>query len=205
MGRVNRHTIVRRALCYSLRAEGAGKGSAIVVRLCTLRRLPCLSERPVTELVDFRRCLGHFATGVTVISCCSRDGVATGITANSFSSVSLEPPLVLWNIAKVSRSLTDFLDADYFGINVLHLDQEPLATHFARSEDELFADVPSERSANGVPRLGGSLAWLECRTHAVHDSGDHYIIVGEVIDYAARAGEPLLFYRGQYGRLQQPE
>ena len=159
----------------------------------------------MNELLQFRRCLGHFATGVTIVSCRGSDGQPTGITANSFSSVSLEPPLVLWNIAKVSRSFAEFIDAEYFGINVLHAGQEHLSAHFARSDDHLFADIPNELSGNGVPRLKDSLAWLECRTRAVHDSGDHYIVVGEVVDYSANSGEPLLFYKGQYERLRKPE
>ena len=153
------------------------------------------------SLIDFRRCLGRFATGVTVITCSAEDGAPRGITANSFSSVSLEPPLVLWNIAKVSRFLGDFLGADHFGINVLRADQQPLAAQFARSDVDVFDGVDYKRSPNAVPRLTSSLAWFECSTRQIHDCGDHHIIIGEVLDFTSRKGDPLLFYGSRYRRL----
>jgi flavin reductase (DIM6/NTAB) family NADH-FMN oxidoreductase RutF len=155
----------------------------------------------LNDLVQFRRCLGHFATGVTVITCADGNGKLCGITANSFSSVSLEPPLVLWNIAKVSRSLSAYLDAEHFGINVLTARQESVSANFARSDNDLFRDVAYELTARGVPKLANTLAWFDCRTHEVHECGDHYIIIGEVLDYEAYEGEPLMFYRGRYQRL----
>lgn len=155
----------------------------------------------MTDLLDFRRSLGRFATGVTIICCRDGDGRALGITANSFSSVSLDPPLILWNIAKVSRSLDAYINAEYFGVNVLAAGQEDLSVRFARSDVDPFAGLDHDESERQVPRIEGCIAWFECRTHAVHDSGDHYIIVGEVIDYAAAEGEPLLFFRGNYRAL----
>lgn len=153
------------------------------------------------DLIPFRRCLGRFATGVTVVTCTDRDGEHYGMTVNSFSSVSLEPPLVLWNIAKVSRSLDAFLAAEHFGVNVLAREQKGLSRHFAGSDPDLFADIPHGASDNGVPRLDGSIAWFECRTEATHDCGDHHIIIGEVTDFAAADGEPLLFFRGEYADI----
>lgn len=155
----------------------------------------------MNDLIQFRRCLGRFATGVTVVTCVAENGLHCGITANSFSSVSLEPPLVLWNIAKVSRSLQAFLDAEYFGINVLEEQQEAISAHFAGSDADLFADVEHRLTERGVPRLDEMLAWFECRTYAIHDCGDHHIIVGEVVDYDAYDGAPLLFYDSRYARL----
>lgn len=155
----------------------------------------------LNDLVQFRRCLGRFATGVTVITCSDAAGEIYGITANSFSSVSLEPPLVLWNIAKCSRSLQAFLDAKHFGINVLTADQEPLSRHFASSEARQFEGISYSPGPNGVPRLDGALAWFECEQFETHDCGDHHIIIGEVKNYEWDDGEPLLFYRGQYGSL----
>ncbi len=155
----------------------------------------------MTDLIDFRRCLGRFATGVTVITCSDSEGTHCGITANSFSSVSLEPPLVLWNIAKVSRSLDAFLNAEYFGISVLRADQEAISSNFARSDTDVFDGIDIEVSKHGVPRLEDCLAWFECRTFETHECGDHHIIIGEVLDYEARQGSPLLFYRGSYQRL----
>ena len=156
----------------------------------------------MTDPIDFRRCLGRFATGVTVITCIDGAGERCGITVNSFSSVSLEPPLILWNIAKVSRSLDAWLNAGHFGVNVLAADQQPLSAHFARSDIELFRDLDHDTSVRGVPRLRDCLAWLECRTHEVHDCGDHHIIVGEVLEFEPGDGDPLLFYRGEYHSLE---
>ena len=152
----------------------------------------------MTDTKEFRRCLGRFATGVTVVTCCNAAGEPRGITANSFSSVSLEPPLVLWNIAKVSNSLQAFLGAKHFAINVLTEDQQDLSMHFARSDHTLFDDVEHELTEDGVPVLPGTLATFECRTHEIHDCGDHHIIIGEVTAFRAGEGEPLLFFRGSY-------
>ncbi len=155
------------------------------------------------ELRRFRRCLGRFATGVTVVTCTDADGTHCGITANSFSSVSLAPPLILWNIAKVSQSLEAYLAAEHFGISVLTGAQEPISRHFAQSQHNLFAGIEHHLTARGVPRLAGALAWFECRTHQIHDCGDHFIIIGEVVDYEAADGEPLLFFNGQYAAVER--
>jgi 4-hydroxyphenylacetate 3-hydroxylase, reductase component len=159
------------------------------------------SSEPMTAAHSLRQCLGRFATGVTVVTCNDAHGRPCGITANSFSSVSLEPPLVLWNIAKVSNSLEAYLNAEHFAINVLADHQQDLASHFARSDHTLFDQVETTRSPDGVPLLPGALACFECRTHKVHDSGDHYIIVGRVDRFRTEPGSPLLFYAGQYATL----
>jgi flavin reductase (DIM6/NTAB) family NADH-FMN oxidoreductase RutF len=155
----------------------------------------------MTDSKSFRQCLARFATGVTVVTCCDADGNPCGITANSFSSVSLEPPLVLWNIAKVSNSLEAYLDAEHFAINVLADDQQQLSSHFARSDHTLFGGIEYTLTDDGVPVLPGTLATFECRTHALHDCGDHYIIVGEVTGFAAGDGKPLLFFGGRYRKI----
>jgi len=149
---------------------------------------------------DLRECLGRFATGVTVVTCRGSEGPC-GITANSFSSVSLEPPLVLWNIAKVSNSLQAYLDAKYFAINVLAAGQQELSSHFAQSDHTVFNGIDYDTSDRGVPLLPDSVARFECRTHQVHDCGDHYIIVGEVESYRSDEREPLLFYNGRYASV----
>jgi flavin reductase (DIM6/NTAB) family NADH-FMN oxidoreductase RutF len=146
----------------------------------------------------FRQCLGKFATGVTVVTCIDAAGNPCGITANSFSSVSLEPPLVLWNIAKVSNSLGAYMNAEYFAINVLSEDQLSLASNFARSDHTLFRDIEYLLSNDGAPLLPGTLASFECRTHQIHDCGDHYVIIGEVKSFRSTGGKPLLFYGGNY-------
>jgi len=149
------------------------------------------------EVLDLRQALGKFATGVTVVTCRGARGPC-GITANSFSSVSLEPPLVLWNIAKVSNSLQAYLDADHFAINVLGAEQRAISHHFAQSDHTRFSGIVYETSAHGVPLIPESVACLECRTHQVHDCGDHYIIIGEVEKFRSNIGQPLLFYNGDY-------
>lgn len=149
------------------------------------------------ETRDLRKCLGKFATGVTVATCQGPAGPC-GITANSFSSVSLQPPLLLWNIAKVSNSLQAYLDASHFAINILGAQQQALSSHFAQSDHTRFDGIGYETNGNNVPLLSGAIACFECRTHQIHDCGDHYIIVGEIESYRSGDGEPLLFYGGQY-------
>jgi len=152
----------------------------------------------VNDSKAFRQCLGKFATGVTVVTCADAAGQPCGITANSFSSVSLEPPLILWNIAKVSNSLDAYLEADHFAINVLSSAQRDVSNHFARSDHTLFDDVDYQLSKDGVPLLPGTIATFECRTREIHDCGDHHIIVGEVERFSKHEKDPLLFYSGGY-------
>jgi len=149
---------------------------------------------------ELRHCLGKFATGVTVVTCQGTKGPC-GITANSFSSVSLEPPLLLWNIAKVSNSLQAFLDAEHFAINVLSAAQRQLAEHFALAEHSLFENIDYEVNGKNVPLLPDSIACFECRTHQIHDCGDHYIIIGRIDSLQATDGDPLLFFGGEYAAL----
>lgn len=156
---------------------------------------------PEDAMRAFRACLGQFATGVTVVTCGAADGHPCGITANSFSSVSLEPPLVLWNIAKISNSLRDYLNAKHFAIHILAENQETLSRHFARSDHTLFDDVEFSNSDAGVPILPGCLAVFECSTHQIHDAGDHYIVVGHVDQFIWDRNQPLLFFSGNYHTL----
>lgn len=149
----------------------------------------------------FRACLGQFATGVTVVTCRSAEGHRCGITANSFSSVSLDPPLILWNIAKASNSLQDFLAADHFAVHILAASQEALSRHFARTDHTLFEDIECRDSANGVPLLPGCLAVFECSTRAIYEAGDHHIIVANVDSFSWDRADPLLFFSGSYRRL----
>ena len=151
-----------------------------------------------------RHCLGKFATGVTVVTCQGTKGPC-GITANSFSSVSLQPPLLLWNIAKVSNSLQAFLGAEYFAINVLSATQQTLAEHFALSDHTRFNGVDYAVNGNDVPLLLESVACFECRTHQIHDCGDHHIIIGEIEGYRAEDSDPLLFFGGEYAALSDSD
>jgi len=149
----------------------------------------------------YRDALGQFATGVTVVTAMSADG-PVGMTANSFASVSLEPPLVLWSPAKASTRHRYFAAARHYTIHVLCADQRDLAQAFAASGHEGFARFDWEESAEGVPLLGSCLARFECRQQACHDAGDHDIIVGEVKRALLREGPPLLYVRGVYGGFQ---
>ena len=149
----------------------------------------------------FRQCLGKFATGVTIVTCADDEGRPYGITANSFSSVSLEPRLILWNVAKVSNSLQAFLDAEYFAINLLARNQQDLSSHFAMSDHTLFDSVEINRSQENVPLIPGALACFECRTHQIHECGDHHIVIGEVVRFETSDAEPLLFFGGKYAGL----
>ena len=153
------------------------------------------------DLKKFRACLARFASGVTVVTCTAGDGEHCGITANSLSSVSLEPPLILWNIAKVSRSLEAYLAVEHFAVNILTARQIEISQRFAKSEKNLFDGIAHDVSANGVPILPDTLACLECRTTQIHDCGDHHIIIGEVLEYRAGDAEPLLFFAGDYASL----
>ena len=147
----------------------------------------------------YRDCLSRFATGVTVMTCRPETGAATGITVNSFASVSLEPRLILWSIARHSRSTDAFLEADGFAVNVLARDQEALSTHFAQTERPEFTDLECRTSARGNPLLEGCLAWLECTRRGLHEGGDHYVLIGEVDRYElGREAPPLVYYQSAY-------
>ena len=154
------------------------------------------------DKLDLRQGLGRFATGVTVVTCLGDKGPC-GITANSFSSVSLDPPLVLWNIAKVSNSLRAYLAAEHFAINVLGAGQRDLSHHFAQSDHTVFNGIEYTVSEHGVPILPGTIACFECRTHEIHECGDHFIIVGEIDKFRSDDREPLLFYSGDYHQLAE--
>jgi len=145
----------------------------------------------------FRDALGAFSTGVCVVTTGGNAG-RVGITANSFASLSLDPPLVLWSPARASRRFTAFAKARHYAIHVLAADQFALARHFALDGFD-FALPGITTGAEGVPLLPGCLARFECLQEAVHDGGDHALIVGRVLRAASRPGMPLVFSAGRYG------
>ncbi len=147
---------------------------------------------------DYRKALGQFATGVTVVTTTTKEGRRVGITVNSFSSVSLNPPLVLWSIAKNAASYPDFIHATHFVVNVLAAGQHHLSRQFATPLADKFMDVECAESADGLPRLCGALAHFVCRVVEKHDGGDHVILIGEVLEYKSYEGEPLVFHSGRY-------
>ena len=147
---------------------------------------------------EFRNALGHFATGVTVITAQSRTGELVGVTANSFNSVSLDPPMVLWSLSKTSRGLPFFLDTEYFCVNVLAADQVSVSNHFAGKKERKFTDIDYEQGVGGAPLLRECAARFQCRTAFTYEGGDHLIFVGEVIafDHTGKAG--LVYHQGKY-------
>ena len=147
----------------------------------------------------FRDALGRFATGVTMVTIQGPDG-PMGFTANSFSSLSLDPALVLWSLAKASQRYPFFAAARHYAIHVLGQDHADLPARFSRGGLG-FAGLNWQPNAEGVPALSGALARFDCAQHATHDGGDHLIIVGQVLRLALEEGEPLVFAKGRYGRF----
>ncbi len=151
---------------------------------------------------DFRLALGSFATGVTVVTARAGDGRLAGLTANSFASVSLDPPLVLWSLSRRAPSLGVLLAATHFAIHVLAEDQHPLSVRFASPAADKYAGLDVSEGLGGAPLLGGVAALFECRRRATHDGGDHVIFLAEVERYTHAERAPLLFHRGRYGALR---
>jgi flavin reductase (DIM6/NTAB) family NADH-FMN oxidoreductase RutF len=152
---------------------------------------------PQTDSASFRAALGAFVTGVTVITTDSPDG-PIGIVANSFASVSLDPPLVLWSPAKSSRRFEYFADARRFAIHVMAADQQDICAAVLESKTAVRS-VPTHLSHCGMPIIEGALATFECNLEATHDAGDHVIVVGRVTKAHYAEGEPLVFLGGKYG------
>lgn len=146
----------------------------------------------------FRQSLGQFATGVAIVTA-HADGQSVGVTVNSFSSVSLNPPLVLWSIGKTSQSYPVFAQAQHFAVHVLTADQMELAGRFARSGPQKFAGLRSKSGLGKAPLLDDCAAVFECTREARHDAGDHTILVGRVENYRHQDKPLLLFAKGRYG------
>ena len=147
---------------------------------------------------DFRRALGQFATGVTVVTTRAGDGRPLGVTVNSFSSLSLNPPLVLWCLSRQAASLPDFVRASHFAINVLAADQHHLSRQFSTPLADKFDGVDFAEGTAGVPLLNKVTARFLCRNVKQYDGGDHVIFIGEVQNYECFEGEPLVFHSGRY-------
>jgi len=150
---------------------------------------------------DFRNALGTYATGVTIITAAGEDAKPYGITCNSFASVSLNPPLVLWSLVLYSSSLSAFQNASHFAVNVLGVSQQALANKFAKSSDDKFAGVEWTQGLGNAPLIAGSVANFQCRAVNRYYGGDHVIFLGAVEAYSYNTNEPLLFARGGYGQF----
>ncbi|WOF45149.1 alpha/beta fold hydrolase [Sphingopyxis indica] len=168
------------------------------------RRAPRASPeyREGSDARTFRDALGCFATGVTVVTAMCPDGTPIGLTANSFTSVSLDPPLLLVCIANSAGSAPHLREAGRFAVNVLQIGQQPTSNRFAGKGEDRFAATPWIKGEFGTPVLTGSLSSFECARHAVHDGGDHFLLVGRVLKaiFEPRR-DPLLYFRGKYRKL----
>jgi 4-hydroxyphenylacetate 3-hydroxylase, reductase component len=162
-----------------------------------------IAPPPVSTPLDtreFRRALGTFATGVTVITTARPDGEPVGLTANSFNSVSLDPPLVLWSLSVRSPSLQAFEAASHFAVNVLAADQVGVSQRFASPVPDKFAEVSWRRGLAHLPLIDGTTARLECVNSVRHVSGDHIIFIGQVERFTYEPKAPLLYCHGRYMR-----
>ena len=151
---------------------------------------------------EFREAVRRFASGVTIVTVAIEDELH-GMTASSFASVSLDPPLVLVSLDKTSRTRTMIATAGSFAVNVLADEQEDVAHAFSRSGDNKFESLAHRIGPLGAPLLDGTLAWLECRTTKVIDGGDHDVFMAEVLATGGRDGDPLVYYDRDYRSLKE--
>jgi len=158
-------------------------------------------KKPVISHDDFRRVLGHFATGVTIVTTTDTEGHPTGLTASAFTSVSLDPPLILICVSHKSQSYPSLLERGRFAVNFLSATQEDASRRFATSRLDKFDGVSYRMGELGLPILTESLAHVECVTANKHVEGDHTIFIGRVEACAANDGDPLLYFYGKYGRF----
>jgi flavin reductase (DIM6/NTAB) family NADH-FMN oxidoreductase RutF len=147
----------------------------------------------------FRNALGHFATGVTIVTARSAEGIPAGVTINSFSSLSLDPPLVLWNLVKTAKSFPVFSVATHFSVHVLAAGQQALSELFASSSISIFDHIAYVDGLGNAPLLSGCAATFECAMERCLEGGDHKILIGRVERFSQHPDAlPLLFYRGRY-------
>jgi flavin reductase (DIM6/NTAB) family NADH-FMN oxidoreductase RutF len=158
-------------------------------------------ESMAIESQELRRILGHFATGVTVITTKDDAGSPFGLTANAFTSLSLNPPLILICVDKGAQCYSCFVESNVFTVNFLHEDQEDISRRFATKGADKFAGLSWHEGSHGAAVLDGAIGHLECKIVQSYDGGDHTIIVGEVLHGVASHDRPLLFFRGKYHRM----
>jgi flavin reductase (DIM6/NTAB) family NADH-FMN oxidoreductase RutF len=153
---------------------------------------------------QFRDAMGHFPTGVTVVTARALSGYDIGVTANSFTSVSIKPPLISFNLAKSLRSFDDFLNVDNYAVNLLRKGQGQVSAAFARANTDKWSWVDCRRGMNDCPIFNSNLSVFECKKHAVYEGGDHMIFVGRVRRFDIdRDAEPLVFFHGRYCTLDR--
>lgn len=148
-----------------------------------------------------RDAFGSFATGVTIVTTAGPGGVDIGLTANSFSSVSLDPPMVLWSLARTSLNMDAFRNSGHFAVHILSADQEALSGRFASKGIDRFEGLTLDRGPDGIPMLPDCMARFACKLAYQYEGGDHVIFVGEIVDFSHSARKPLVFHGGRYGLL----
>jgi 3-hydroxy-9,10-secoandrosta-1,3,5(10)-triene-9,17-dione monooxygenase reductase component len=148
-----------------------------------------------------RDAFGSFATGVTIVTTAGPGGVDIGLTANSFSSVSLDPPMVLWSLARTSLNMDAFRNSGHFAVHILSADQEALSGRFASKGIDRFEGLALDRGPDGIPMLKECMARFACKLAYQYEGGDHVIFVGEIVDFSHSARKPLVFHGGRYGML----
>lgn len=163
-----------------------------------------MAESITSDALNFRKALGAFTTGVTVVTTRGEDG-DVGLTANSFNSVSLDPPMILWSLAKSAHSLLAFKNAEYFAVHILSADQETISNQFARGGADKFSGIDLARGPGEIPLLQHCSARFICKTAFQYEGGDHLIFVGEVEDFDHWDCAPLLFHAGKYGKIHKPQ
>ena len=178
--------------------EGAKFGIMAQIDRATMNTSSPRTTTRDVDAVQFRQALSQFATGVTVITTRLADGSFRGLTASSFNSVSLDPPLVLWSLGNAANSLPIFSGNSHYVINVLGADQAHLAQRFSRRTDNPFGDIEYELSRTGQPILKGVSAWFEFHNRSRYPEGDHVIFVGEVEECAADPQASVVFHGGQF-------
>ncbi len=165
----------------------------------SLSAVDARAQAPNFSKSEFRAALGMFATGVTIVTARTAEGKLVGLTANSFNSVSLSPPLVLWSLSRAAASLSAFSTGSHYAINILGADQQNLARRFAAKDVDRFADVAFIEGTAGAPLLAGAAASFECFNRSRYEEGDHVIFIGEVERCAYQPGaSPLLFHGGKF-------
>lgn len=149
----------------------------------------------------FRNALGSFVTGVTIVTARDAAGEPVGLTANSFNSVSLDPPMVLWSLSLDSHSLPAFRDAESWAVHILASDQQDMSDRFARRGEDKFGGLAIADGPEGAPLIEGCAARFGCRARFEYEGGDHAIFLGEVVDFDRSEAEPLIYHGGRYGRV----
>lgn len=163
-----------------------------------------LGSAPAFDTARYRQALGTFATGVTVVTTRTPDGQLAGVTCNSFNSLSLSPPLVLWSLRKDSRSLAAFLEAGHFAVNVLAHDQQAVSQVFASRAEDRFAQVRHQGGLVGLPLIEGAVSRFQCRLVQHQEAGDHVLFIGEVLHFEHHDRPALVFHEGAYSTAGLP-